>query len=57
MAPPSDRRLLALCLVAATVGFVVQVRFQRSSSPGSVFLVAVVVLAALVFVDGFLQSA
>ncbi|ELZ02247.1 hypothetical protein C482_05531 [Natrialba chahannaoensis JCM 10990] len=56
MSLPSDRRLFAMCLVAAGVGLLGWRAFFSHLNGGVVLILAIGVLALLFFVDGYVNS-
>lgn len=56
MGIPSDIRLLAMCLLSAVAGFVGYWALFPKYGGGVMFLLAVVTLALLMFVDGYVTA-
>lgn len=56
MTPPSEERLLVLSLISAAVGLLAFFAFEPTEG-GPVLLLAIVVLAILVLVDGYRNAA
>jgi len=53
MDTPADRRFFGLCLLASVAGFGTWLLAFPKSSATWIFVIAVVVLAVLTFVDGY----
>ena len=55
MEMPSDQRLLAMCLFSSAVGFASWRVFLSHLNGGVILLVAIAILAVLMFVDGYVD--
>lgn len=53
---PSDRRLFAMCLLAAVSAFLIWMVALQDLGAFSMIVVAVLVFAVLMFIDGYRRS-